>query len=179
MSALAWDPFGGCSTDNSPIATMRELMGEFDDEQVVAEQQQLLTHMFAAQGRHDRLVPRRAVRLPARRPRRPARERRRLPPDGPGSARAEPRARRGGAHRPHGGAGHDALPGPGRDRGGESFEVLQTALNARENGNSIVHNYPQADHGYSEKSRQGTEANATAYALSWPQTVEFVKATTG
>ena len=182
VTALAWDPFGGYSTDNSPVETMRAMMGEFDDEQVVAEQQQLLTHLFdelglrkvgtigwclggrfafLLAGRDDRLA-----NVVAYHPTVP------VPPAANHTLDAAEHAGRTAApvmmHYP----GQDAIVPR------ESFEALQKSLNARENGISIVHNYPQADHGFSDRSRQDKEVNATAHAVSWPQTVEFIKATT-
>src|SRR3982074_3564012 len=59
----------------------------------------------------------------------------------------------------------------------ESFEKLQAALNGRETGASIVHLYPGAEHGFSASTRHGNPVNAEAYHISWPQALEFIKAT--
>ncbi|WP_363321380.1 dienelactone hydrolase family protein [Saccharomonospora sp.] len=60
----------------------------------------------------------------------------------------------------------------------ESFTRLQTALQSRSVGASIVHVYPGAEHGFSERSRHGNSVNADAYALSWPQVLQFIRTTT-
>ena len=69
---------------------------------------------------------------------------------------------------------------PGRDSivPWESFLALQGALQAREAAPTMTHLYPLAKHGFSDKRRHGEEVNATAYRLSWPQSLEFMKATT-
>jgi carboxymethylenebutenolidase len=60
-----------------------------------------------------------------------------------------------------------------------SFDELQTALQGRAQGSTIVHLYPQAEHGFSARNRQeNNEINATAYAVSWPQALAFIQATT-
>ena len=60
----------------------------------------------------------------------------------------------------------------------ESFQNLQTALNSREKGASIIHVYPKAEHGFSAGTRQANAVNAEAYAISWPQALDFIRVTT-
>jgi carboxymethylenebutenolidase len=60
----------------------------------------------------------------------------------------------------------------------ESFQRLQGALNSRTTGASIIHVYPGAEHGFSSKTRHGNPVNLEAFAISWPQALEFVRSTT-
>jgi carboxymethylenebutenolidase len=45
-------------------------------------------------------------------------------------------------------------------------------------GASIVHLYPGAEHGFTASTRRDKQVNAEAYEISWPQALEFIKATT-
>jgi carboxymethylenebutenolidase len=38
--------------------------------------------------------------------------------------------------------------------------------------------YPDAEHGFSNKTRHGNAVNADAFALSWPQVLDFIRTTT-
>ncbi|MFW0786376.1 dienelactone hydrolase family protein [Gordonia sp. CPCC 206044] len=69
---------------------------------------------------------------------------------------------------------------PGKDSivSRESFLALQEALQSRVEAASIIHLYPQAKHGFSDKRRHNEEVNVDAYMSTWPQALEFVKATT-
>lgn len=61
----------------------------------------------------------------------------------------------------------------------ESFLALQQALQSRHQAPSIIQLYPEAKHGFSDKRRHNEAVNESAYRLSWPQALEFMKATTG
>ena len=65
---------------------------------------------------------------------------------------------------------------PGNDQvlSGELVPAMRDALVNRASGATHIHVYPGADHGFME--RLNTEANRTATALAWPQTVAFFKA---
>ena len=182
VTALAWDPFDGNSTDNETVEQLRERMGGLDDENVLAEQQELLTHMFGELGlrkvgtigwclggRYVFLLGGRDERIANVVAYHPTVT---IPPAANHALDAVEHAGRTSAP--------VMMHYPGQDRivPREAFDQLQKALNERENGVSIVHNYPQAEHGFSEKSRQEKEVNATAYAISWPQTLDFITATT-
>ncbi|MFE3000698.1 dienelactone hydrolase family protein [Nocardia sp. NPDC059246] len=61
----------------------------------------------------------------------------------------------------------------------ESLHRLQSALNGRDTGASIVHVYPGAGHGFSARDKHDNPVNAAAFAVSWPQALSFIHATTG
>ncbi|GDY33748.1 dienelactone hydrolase family protein [Gandjariella thermophila] len=182
VTALSWDPFHGRSSDDTPRERLFELMGKLDDETVLAEQRRLLDHMFGELGlrrvgvigwclggrfalllggRDDRLA-----NVVAYHPTVP------IPPAPNHTLDAAEYA------------GRIAAPVmmlyPSEDDlvPRESFESLQAALQGRSGGSSIVHLYPGAEHGFSAKARHGNPVNAEAYALSWPQTLAFIRAST-
>lgn len=182
VTALSWDPWQGPSADDTAHEKLFELMGRLDDETVLAELERLLTHMFdelglsrvgvigwCMGGRFALLLGGRDQRLAnvvAYHPTVP------IPP---------------AANHALDAAEHTAriqapvmMLYPGADHlvPRESFDALDSALNGRETGASIVHNYPGADHGFSARGRQDKEVNATAYKLSWPQALDFVRTTT-
>jgi len=66
---------------------------------------------------------------------------------------------------------------PGNDQvlSGELVPAMRDALVDREKGATHIHIYPGADHGFME--RLNTDANRTAAALAWPQTMAFLEAT--
>jgi carboxymethylenebutenolidase len=182
VTALSWDPFHGPSSDDTPMERLFELMGRFDDETVLGEQAQLLDHMFGELGlrrvgvigwcmggRFALLLGGREQRLAnvvAYHPTVP------IPPAPNHTLDAAEYTARITAP--------VMMLYPGEDHlvPRESFDALRSALDGRETGPSIVHVYPGADHGFSAKARQDKPVNAEAYALSWPQTLEFVKTTT-
>jgi carboxymethylenebutenolidase len=65
---------------------------------------------------------------------------------------------------------------PGNDQvlSGELVPMMRDALMNREKGSTHIHAYPGADHGFME--RLNSDANRTAAALAWPQTIAFLKA---
>ena len=182
IPALSWDPFDGRSADDTPHEELFRLMGELDDETALAEQQRLLTHMFdelglakvgvigwCMGGRFCLLLGGRDHRLAnvvAYHPTVP------IPPadNHTVDAFAETARIQAPVMMLYPGADH-LVPR-------ESFDRLNDALHGREQGVSIVHNYPGADHGFSARGRQDKEVNATAYAISWPQALEFIRTTT-
>ena len=60
----------------------------------------------------------------------------------------------------------------------ESFRRLQAALQSRAVGPTIVHVYPGAEHGFSGSNRNNKPVNGQAYAVSWPQAIQFARTTT-
>src|SRR3954449_13396609 len=50
ITALAWDPFKGRSTDNSTRQELSALLREMDDDQALAEQRELLDYLFGELG---------------------------------------------------------------------------------------------------------------------------------
>jgi carboxymethylenebutenolidase len=68
---------------------------------------------------------------------------------------------------------------PGRDTlvSRATFDRLQHALQEREpSGPTITHVYPLAEHGFSDRSRHGNQANADAWAASWPHALALLSA---
>lgn len=61
----------------------------------------------------------------------------------------------------------------------ESYVKLRDALETREAGPTILHVYPNSEHGFSNSSRHGKQINAAAYTVSWRQALAFSRAATG
>ncbi len=61
----------------------------------------------------------------------------------------------------------------------DTFGRLQSTLQNRESGATLVHAYPGAEHGFSVRARHTNPINAAAYAVSWPQVLAFAAATVG
>ncbi len=182
MTALAWDPWHGPSADDTSKERLFEMLGELDDETVLAEQRRLLDYMFTdlglskvgvigwcLGGRFAFLLAGRDQRLAnvvAYHPTVP------IPPAANHDLDAAECA------------GHISAPVmmlyPGQDSivPRDSFDALQEALNGRESGDSIVHLYPAAEHGFADPERRKNQVNADAYAVSWPQATAFMRATT-
>ena len=182
MTALAWDPWHGPSADDTSRERLFELLGQLDDEAVLAEQSRLLDHMFTELGlrkvgvigwclggRFAFLLAGRDQRVAnavAYHPTVP------IPPAANHDLDAAEYA------------GRISAPAmmlyPGQDSivPRDSFDALQEALNGRESGESIVHLYPAAEHGFADPERRKKQVNADAYDLSWPQAVAFMQVTT-
>ncbi|OLT44090.1 dienelactone hydrolase [Saccharomonospora sp. CUA-673] len=184
VTALSWDPFDGVSMDDTPLESMFELMHGLDDEHCLGEMRELLDHMFGELGLQKVgvvgycLGGRFALLLGAR----------------------EARLANVVAYHPtvfpEPAANHTvdaftesariAAPTmmlyPGQDTAvpREVFDRLQEALQSRtdERAATIVHLYPQAHHGFSDTRSHGAEVNEHAYAVSQPQVLAFVDATT-
>jgi carboxymethylenebutenolidase len=182
LTALTWDVFHGASTDNTSREDLGAKLGELRDEAALAEQTALLDHLlgdlgcttasvlgWCLGGRFALLLAARDQRLSgvvAYHPtvREPA------PPNHDLdtvalSARitapvlvAYPEA--------------DTVVSP------ETFGRLQAALQSRPAGATFTQHFPGAEHGFSDSSRHGTEVNAEAFALSWPQTLAFLDSLT-
>jgi carboxymethylenebutenolidase len=182
VTALAWDPFKGRSTDNATREELSGLLSKMDDETALAEQTALLDHLFGELGcsragtigwclggRFALLLAARDQRLAnvvAFHPTVPSK----LPPHHSYDTFAEV----GGIIAPV------MVLYPGADAAVPvaDFEALQTALQARPTGATITHFYPGADHGFSDRSRHGKEINADAFKLAWPQALAFIDTTT-
>lgn len=182
LTALTWDPWHGPSIDDTPRDQLAELMRGLDDETCLGEMRRLLDHLLGdlgveragvigwclggrfaliLGGRDERLANVVAYH-----------------PTVPGTPAPN--------HTAHA-VEHTArikapvlMLYPGADTlvPRESFDRLQEALHSRDSGPSLIHVYPGAEHGFSDRSRHGNEVNANAYAISWPQALEFMKVTT-
>jgi carboxymethylenebutenolidase len=183
VTALSWDPWRGRpGADETPMETLFEWMAQLDDEDSLTEIGQLLDHLFGELGcqrvgvigwcmggRFALLLGGRDSRLAnvvAYHPTVPGTS----PPNHTLDA-AEYTART---------VAPTMMLYPGADDlvPVESFLRLQTALNSRTTGPSIVHVYPGAEHGFTARMRHGNPVNKAAYDISWPQVLTFVQATT-
>ncbi|WP_158886342.1 dienelactone hydrolase family protein [Amycolatopsis anabasis] len=182
ITALSWDPWHGPSADDTPLDDLFGLMRKLDDEVVLDEHRRLLDHLlgelgcakagvigWCLGGRLALLFGGRDTRVAnvvAYHPTVPG------TPDPNHTLDAAEHAARIEAP--------VMMLYPGADDlvPVESFTRLQTALNSRAGGPSIVHVYPGAEHGFTSRQRREKPVNADAYALSWPQMLEFVRVTT-
>ncbi|WP_026453676.1 dienelactone hydrolase family protein [Saccharomonospora iraqiensis] len=183
VTALSWDPWHGPSTDDTSRERLFELMGRLDDEQSLAEMRRLLDHMhselglsrvgvigFCMGGRFALLLGARDERLAnvvAYHPTVPATP---APNHTVDAVEATGRI-----------TAPVLMLYPGADSlvPWESFTRLQSALHSRETGESLVHVYPRAEHGFTDRARrESSEVNAAAHDLSWPQVMRFIATTT-
>lgn len=182
VTTLSWDPFDGVSTDEAELETMVELMQGLDDETCLAEMRRLLDHMFGELGlervgvmgyclggRFALLLGARDERLAnvvAYHPTVPT-----TPADNHTVDPFEQTPRI---------AAPVMMLYPGQDTivPFEVFAKLQEGLQSRSGSASIVHLYPEAHHGFSDTRSHGAEVNETAYAVSQPQVLSFIRATT-
>ncbi|WP_199434254.1 dienelactone hydrolase family protein [Qaidamihabitans albus] len=182
VTALSWDPWHGPSSDDTPREKLFEMMRALDDENSLDEARRLLDHMFAdlglarvgvigwclggrlaliLGGRDERLAN--VVAYHPTVPGTPAPNHTVDAVEHTGRITAPVMMLYPGA---------DSLVPV------ESFTRLQDALQSREAGPSIVHVYPRAEHGFSDRARHGNEVNERAYAVSWPQVLDFIRVTT-
>jgi carboxymethylenebutenolidase len=182
ITALSWDPWHGPSSDDTSHERLQELMAKLDDEVVLDEHRQLLDHLLGDLGcakagvigwcLGGRLAlifgarDRRVTNVVAYHPTVPG-----TPAPNHTVDAVEHTARI---------TAPVMMLYPGEDSlvPRESYVALRDALDSRESGASIVHVYPGAEHGFSAKQRHGNPVNAEAYAVSWPQTLAFIQATT-
>lgn len=183
VAALAWDPWHGPSSDDTPVEELRALMGKLDDDEVRAEETQLLDYMYGELGLSKVgvigwcLGGRFALILAAR--------------DGrlANCVAYHPTVR----PEPLPNQSEDAvaltaqitapvkLIYPGADhlvpRG--VFDDLQAALQSRPSAATSICLYPEAGHGFMEAGRREQEENREATRQSWAETLAFVQATVG
>lgn len=183
VTALVWDPWHGPSADDTPRDRLVTMMGELDDETVLAEMTILLDYAFGTLGVEKMgvigwcLGGRLALILGARVHRLAnvvAYHPSIASPPAP-NHRLDAVEHAGRISAPvmvlH--AGADTI------MSAETFANLQAALQSREAGDTVTHVYPGAEHGFSSRARHGNDINAAAYAVSWPQVLEFVSRTVG
>jgi len=182
LTALVWDPFHGVSDDDAPRERLVELMNALDDEECIAEMRTLLDHMFGELelasvgvigwclgGRLALILGSRDDRLANVVAYHPSIHDQRPPNqtvdavDSAGRITAPVMVLHAGA---------DTVMSPA------TFARLQTTLQSRESGATVMHVYPGAEHGFSVRARHTNPVNAAAYAVSWPQVLEFAAATT-
>ena len=183
LTALVWDPFDGVSDDDAPRERLAELMNGLDDEACLAEMRTLLDHMFGELeleavgvigwclgGRYALILGSRDDRLANVVAYHPSIHDR-TPPNH--TVDAVDSAARIAAPVMVLHAGADTVMSPA------TFGRLQSTLQNRESGATVVHRYPGAEHGFSTRARHTNPVNAAAYAVSWPQVLAFAAATVG
>jgi carboxymethylenebutenolidase len=183
ITALCWDPWQGRpSGDRTSMEVLLGWMGALDDEACLAEQRRLLDHLFGELGctragvigwcmggrfalllggRDDRLA-----NVTAYHP---------TVPGTPAPNHTLDAAELCGAIR-----APVMMLYPGADElvPQRSFQRLQSALQSRASGPSIVHVYPGAEHGFSGSTRLHSAVNTEAFTISWPQAIQFAVTTT-
>ncbi|MGF9664196.1 dienelactone hydrolase family protein [Arthrobacter crystallopoietes] len=180
--ALSWDPWHGKSSDDSSHDELSKLLAQLDDDTAVAEQEKLLAHMrgnlglervgvigWCLGGRYAFILGGRNADLANVIAYHPTVT---IPPAANHKIDAIAYTARTAAP--------VLMAYPGKDSivSRESFLALQEALQSREAAPSIVHLYPEAKHGFSDKRRHNEQANADAFRLSWPQALDFIRETT-
>lgn len=183
VTALSWDPWEGRpSSDETPMDMLYGWMGELDDEKCLADQARLFDHLLGKLG-CDRVgvmgwcLGGRFALLLGGRDARPANVIA-YHPTVPG--RPRPNHTLDAVEHCASIQAPVLMIFPGADDlvPPESFQRLQAALQSRASGPSMVHVYPGAEHGFASKMRHGNPVNAEAFALSWPQVMSFIHATT-
>ncbi len=183
ITALSWDQWRGRpSTDETPFDEVMKWGSELVDDESLAEQHTLLDHLFGELGcarvgtigwcmggRFALLLGEREPRLAnvvAYHPTVP------IPP--------RPNHTIDAVAATANIAAPVMMLYPGSDElvPMESFRNLRDALDARTSAPSIVHIYPDAEHGFTASNHHDIPANKAAYELSWPQVLAFLNATT-
>ncbi|KAF0960341.1 dienelactone hydrolase family protein [Rhodococcus sp. T7] len=178
--ALTWDPWHGKSSDDTPFEELHELHAQLDDETVLDEQQRLVDYLTTEHGVSSVgvigwcLGGRFALILGARDPRIESVVA--YHPTLPGEIQPH--------HSIDAVAAAADIPAPvmvhypGKDSlvPRENFLSLQAALQGRDtDAPTIIHLYPRAKHGFSDSRRHNEQVNADAWAMSWPQTLDFLR----
>ncbi|MEU8222958.1 alpha/beta fold hydrolase [Kribbella sp. NPDC048915] len=181
ITALAWDPFKGRSSDNATREELSAMLRELDDDAALAEQRALLDYLFdelgctkvgvigwCLGGRFALLLAARDQRVANVIAFHPT-----VPSDLPPHQTYDAIADSAGITAPV------LVSYPSADTvvPNADFEALQTVLQSRTAGATFTQYFPGAEHGFSDKGRQDKEVNANAYHLAWPQALAFMKAT--
>lgn len=181
ITALAWDPFKGRSTDNATREELSAMLREMDDDTALGEQRALLDYLFdelgcskvgvigwCLGGRFAFLLAARDQRVANVVAFHPT-----VPSDRPPHHTYDAIAESAGITAPV------LVSYPSADAAvpNADFETLQTVLQARTAGATFTQYFPGADHGFSDKSRHDKDVNADAFRLAWPQALAFMKST--
>ena len=181
ITALAWDPFKGRSTDNATREELSGMLREMDDDAALAEQSALLDYLFdelgcskvgvigwCLGGRFAFLLGARDGRVSNVVAFHPT-----VPSNLPDHHTYDAIAEAAGITAPV------LVSYPSADAAvpNADFEALQTVLQARPVGATFAQYFPGADHGFSDKSRHDKDVNADAFRLAWPQALAFMRST--
>ncbi|TVT27947.1 dienelactone hydrolase [Amycolatopsis rhizosphaerae] len=182
VTALTWDTWHGVSSDDTGMPALLAKLAALQDDVALAEQKQLLDHLlgelgctkagvigWCLGGRFALILGGQDDRLAGVVAYHPT-----VPGTPPPNHKVDAVAHTARIKAPV------MMLYPGADAAVplESFQRLQTALQSRETGASIVHVYPHAEHGFSDRKKHRNPVNAEAFALSWPQVLEFIQVTT-
>jgi carboxymethylenebutenolidase len=183
VTVLVWDPWHGVSSDNTPLAELRDRLSRLDDATSLDEIARLVDHMHVALGLRRVTVVgwclggRYALLAGARHPRLT------------GVVAMHPTLPMGESERGEFDAAAAAadisaavmVHYPGLDHivPVESFKRLEAALVARSDAASFLAVHPRAHHGFSDRKNHADPANAEAFRLAWPQVLAFLDSTTG
>lgn len=178
VTALVWDPWHGHSAEDTPREKLVEWMGALQDNAILAELNTLLEYAFGELGLSKMgvigwcLGGRLALILGGGDPRLAnviAYHPSIFAPSPPNhTVEAVESASRITAPVMILHAGADTVMSP------ETFGELQSALQNRTAGASIIAVFPGAEHGFSSRERHTNPINADAYAVSWPQVLRFI-----
>lgn len=182
VTALTWDPWHGVSSDDTAPEELSRRMAQLDDEVALGEQHTLLAHLRDGLGCPTAgvigwcLGGRYALILGARE-------------EGLANVIAyhptvtDPPA----PNHTVDAFAHTArikapvlmmYPGADDRVNAASFNRLQSVLQSRPAGPSLIHFYPGAEHGFSSRQRHTNPVNAEAFALSWPHALSLIDITT-
>jgi carboxymethylenebutenolidase len=182
VTALTWDPWHGHSDEDLPSEELYARMGALDDADVRAEQTQLLDHMhgdlglarvgvmgWCMGGRYALLLAAHDDRLVNCVAYHPTILAEPAPNHTEDAIAASARI-----------AAPVKLVYPGADHlvPRSVFDGLTAALTSRDAASSISI-FPGAEHGFMAAARQHQDVNRVATAISWPETLAFIAATTG
>lgn len=181
VTTLCWDVFHGASSDTHSHDELFAMLAKMDDSAALGEQHELLEYLYQQRGVERVgtigycLGGRFALLLGAAEPRlanviayHPT-----VPLEPAANHSMDPFEATGRIEAPV------LMHYPGQDTlvPMESFRALRDGLESRQEADTITHLYPRAEHGFSNDSRHGNQANLDAYERSWPQTLEFIKNT--
>ena len=182
VTALTWDPWYGHSDEDLSSQELYARMRALDDAVVLDEQTRLLDHMFGELGlarvgvigwcmggRYALLLAAHDDRLAGCVAYHPT-----IPAEPPANHTEDAVAAAARIAAPV------KLVYPGADAlvPREVFDRLTAVLNDRDAASSIAI-FPGAEHGFMAADRQANEVNRVATAISWPETLAFIQATTG
>lgn len=183
VTALSWDPWQGRpSGDETPFNVLNRWMSELDDQSCLQEMSRLLDHLFGELGCHrvgtiGWCLGGRFTLLLAARDHRLANVVA-YHPTVPGKPAPNHTIDAVAAAAEVTAPVMMLYPSADTIVPRKSFQRLEAALLSRPAGPSLIHFYPDAEHGFSSRHRHGNPVNKAAFDISWPQAIAFIRATT-